>query len=112
LGVAEDDLLAPARQNDRAVWAEAKKRMAAVFATRTRAEWEAVFEGSDACFSPVLSPTEVTTHPHTVARGVTVNVNGVTQAQSAPRFSRTVAGAGVPCHPGENTVDEILAGWN
>ena len=112
LGVADDELLAPARQNDRTVWAEAKKRMAAVFATRTRAEWEAVFEGSDACFSPVLSPTEVTTHPHTVARGVTVNVNGVTQAQSAPRFSRTVAGAGVPCHPGENSVDEILAGWN
>lgn len=112
LGVADDELLAPARQNDRTVWAEAKKRMATVFATRTRAEWEAVFEGSDACFSPVLSPTEVTTHPHTVARGVTVNVNGVTQAQSAPRFSRTVAGAGLPCHPGENTVDEILAGWN
>ena len=86
-------------------------RVAAVFATRTRAEWEAVFEGSDACFSPVLSPSEVTTHPHTVARGVTVDVNGVTQAQSAPRFSRTAAGAGLPEHPGQHSVDEVLAGW-
>jgi len=112
LGVADDELLTPARQNERTVWVEAKKRMAQVFGTRTRAEWEVVFEGSDACFSPVLSPSEVTTHPHTAARGVTVNVNGVTQAQSAPRFSRSEAGAGVPCHPGENSVDEILAGWN
>jgi alpha-methylacyl-CoA racemase len=111
LGVVDDELLAPARQNDRSVWADAKKRMAEVFATRTRAEWESVFEGSDACFSPVLSPSEVTAHPHTVARGITVNVNGVTQAQSAPRFSRSVAEAGVPCHPGQHSVDDVMSDW-
>jgi alpha-methylacyl-CoA racemase len=111
LGVVEDELLTPARQNDRQVWAAAKVRMAEIFATRSREEWETVFEGSDACFAPVLAPGEVATHPHTKERGTTVEINGVLQAQAAPRFSRTAAEAGSPCHPGQHQVDEILSTW-
>lgn len=111
LGVVDDEILTPARQNDRQNWPVAKERMAAVFATRSRREWEAIFDGSDACFAPVLAPGEVSDHPHTAARGTTVEINGVLQAQAAPRFSRTAATAGVPCHPGQHQVDEILYGW-
>jgi len=112
LGVVDDDVLAAARQNDRSVWAEGKKRLAAVFGSRTRAEWETVFEGSDACFAPVLAPEEVVTHPHTAARGVTVEVNGSVQAQIAPRFSRTVASAREPGHPGAHELGEVIAEWS
>ena len=112
LGVSDDEFLAPSRQNDRAVWAEGKKRLATVFGSRTRAEWETVFEGSDACFAPVLAPHEVVTHPHTAARGVTVDVNGSTQAQIAPRFSRSVASAREPGHPGAHDVGAIIAEWS
>lgn len=112
LNVAEDELLNPSRQNDRSVWPAAKVRMAEIFATRTRADWEKIFDGSEACFAPVLSPEEVPDHPHTKQRGTTVKINGVLQAQAAPRFSRTPAAAGTPCHPGQNQLDEILETWS
>jgi alpha-methylacyl-CoA racemase len=111
LGVTDDEILSASRQNDRSVWAEGKRRFAAIFATRTRAEWETVFDGSDACFAPVLAPHEVVTHPHTAARGVTVDVNGSVQAQIAPRFSRTAASAREPGHPGAIDIGEIIAEW-
>ena len=50
--------------------------------------------------------------PHyTAARGTVVTINGVVQAQAAPRFSRTEAKAGVPCHSGQHSVDEVLSSW-
>ena len=110
--MSDDETLAPHRQNERALWPLAKQRMAEVFATRTRAEWEGVFEGSDACFAPVLEPGEVAHHPHTRERSTTVEINGVLQAQAAPRFSRTPASAGVPCHPGQHDVDDVLHSWS
>ena len=112
LGVAQDALLSADKQNDRTLWVAAKVRMAQVFAERTRQQWEDIFEGSDACFAPVLSPSEVASHPHTAARGTVVTINGVVQAQAAPRFSRTAANAGVPCHSGEHSVDDIMSSWS
>lgn len=61
----------------------------AAFRQKTRAEWEAVFEGTDACVTPVLSLSEVPKHPHNQARGTFAEVNGVVQPAVAPRFSRT-----------------------
>ncbi|WP_278361751.1 CaiB/BaiF CoA transferase family protein [Stutzerimonas kunmingensis] len=58
-------------------------------ATRTRAEWCALLEGSDACFAPVLDLEEAAQHPHLRQRGVYQEVEGVLQAAPAPRFSRT-----------------------
>jgi hypothetical protein len=46
------------------------------------------------------------------ARGTTTTINGVLQAQPAPRFSRTSASAGEPCHPGAHSVDEVIASWS
>lgn len=112
LGVVDDELLGVASQNDRANWMAAKERMAAIFAGRTRREWEEVFAESDACVAPVLEPTEVASHPHTAHRAVTVEINGVLQAQAAPRFSRSPAVAGVPSHPGEHRLDDVLASWS
>ncbi len=78
------------KQHDRAGWPVLKKRFTEIFRSKTRAEWEKVFEGSDACFAPVLSIAEVTSHPHNIARGTFVTREGVNQPAPAPRFSRTV----------------------
>jgi alpha-methylacyl-CoA racemase len=98
-------------QNDRRGWQQLRERLAEVFATRSRDEWCAVFEGSDACFAPVLDPTEAVTHPHNVARGVYTQVDGVTQPQPVPRFSRTASALrNAPPAPGSDTA-QVLADW-
>jgi alpha-methylacyl-CoA racemase len=76
-------------QGDRARWPELKEKVAAVIVTRTRAEWMAALEGTDACAAPVMSLAEAPQHPHNVARGSFVEVDGVTQPAPAPRFSKT-----------------------
>jgi len=98
-------------QMDRASWPEAKDALAKVFRTKTRAEWCALLEGSDACFAPVLSMSEARRHPHNVARGAFVDVAGVAQPRPAPRFSRTDSEVSrPPARPGEHT-DEALRDW-
>jgi len=47
---------------------EIAARLAEIFATKTRAEWVAIFADSDACFEPVLTFSEVRAHPHWQAR--------------------------------------------
>lgn len=79
-------------QNDRDNWVERSELYAEVFATRTQAEWSAVFEGTDACVGPVLSMTEAADHPHMADRKTLVDVDGVLQAAVAPRFSRSDTG--------------------
>ena len=69
-------------QMDRARWPEAKARLAERFRTRTRDEWCALLEGSDACFAPVLSMEEAPDHPHNRARGAFVDVDGVRAARA------------------------------
>jgi alpha-methylacyl-CoA racemase len=78
-----------ARQHDRTLWPSLKERLASVFATKTRAEWCALFEGSDACVAPVLSLAEAPNDPHNAARKTFVNSGGVMQPRPAPRYSAT-----------------------
>ncbi|RYY94726.1 MAG: CoA transferase [Comamonadaceae bacterium] len=78
-----------AGQMDRSRWPLMKLRLADVFRTRTRAEWCALLEGSDACFAPVLDWDEAPVHPHNQARGTFVTLDGVVQPAPAPRFSGT-----------------------
>jgi alpha-methylacyl-CoA racemase len=86
LGLAGEKLPA---QNDRAGWLVLRRRFAAAFRERTRDEWCAVFEGSDACVAPVLAFSEARAHPHSTAREGYVEVGGVPQPAPAPRFQRT-----------------------
>ncbi|GII79914.1 CoA transferase [Sphaerisporangium rufum] len=73
-------------RDDRANWPEIRERLAAAFRSRTRAEWEQIFEGSDACVSPVLGMDEAARHPHNAARGTFTEVAGVVQPVPAPRL--------------------------
>jgi alpha-methylacyl-CoA racemase len=99
------------RQADRSQWAATKDKIAAVFRTKTRDEWCAILEGSDACFAPVLSMDEAPEHPHNRLRETFIEVGGVVQPAPAPRFSQTPAGVSrPPAHAGQHT-DEVLGDW-
>jgi alpha-methylacyl-CoA racemase len=98
-------------QHDRAAWPELKQRLADVFRTRTREEWTALLEGSDACVAPVLTMSEAAEHRHLRARGTIVEVDGVLQPAPAPRFSRTPSDPpSAPARPGEHS-RQALVDW-
>lgn len=79
------------RQLDPAVWPALKARLAGLFKTRARADWEALFADSDACVAPVLSMEEAPHHPHNRDREAFVSLDGVVQPAPAPRFERGAA---------------------
>ena len=95
-------------QNDPTTWAERRADYAEVFRQKTRAEWEAIFDGTDGCVTPVLRWSEAIEHPHMKARGTYVEVAGVSQASPAPRFDRTPADVPAPPPaPGAQTEDVL-----
>jgi alpha-methylacyl-CoA racemase len=100
-------------QMDREHWPEAKVRLTAVFKARTRDEWCALLEGTDACFAPVLTTDEAPEHPHNKLRRTYVEVDGIVQPAPAPRFSRSVADLPIPPQPplGLDEAEPILADW-
>lgn len=98
-------------QHDEAGWPVMRARFAEAFASRTRDEWCAMAKGREVCLAPVLSLGEAPDHPHNVARGAFVEIDGVVQPGPAPRFSETPSS--VPCGPadvGEHS-REILHEW-
>jgi alpha-methylacyl-CoA racemase len=79
-------------QMDRKGWPALRKAFGEKFKQRTRDDWSKVFEGSDACFAPVLSFSEARSHPHNAARNTFTRAGKVDQPAPAPRFSRTPGG--------------------
>ncbi|MEO2113610.1 MAG: CaiB/BaiF CoA-transferase family protein [Acidimicrobiales bacterium] len=97
------------KQNDRDLWPELSEEIAAVVRMKTRDEWDAILEGSDVCYAPVLTVDEAIRHPHNVARGTFIDVGGITQPGPAPRLSRTPGEVRrPPAHAGQHT-DEVLS---
>ncbi|HJR40408.1 MAG TPA: CaiB/BaiF CoA-transferase family protein [Nocardioidaceae bacterium] len=88
-----------------------RSKLAERFRERTQAEWTAVFEGTDACCTPILPLTEAAEHPHLAARETYVARDGILQPAPAPRFSRTRATLTTgPSVPGGGSV-EALKAW-
>ena len=109
LGLTEQDLPG---QLDPAGWPVLRRRFTEVFASRSRDEWVAVFEETDACVAPVLSFAEVSSHPHIAARGTVIDLDGVPQAAPAPRFSRTSPGRPTPPPQSGADTAAVLADWD
>jgi alpha-methylacyl-CoA racemase len=86
-------------------------KLETLFKTRTRDEWCTLLEGTDACFAPVLSMAEAPQHPHNVARGSFVEVDGVVQPAPAPRFSRTPSAHPTPPEEAGADTRAVLHGW-
>jgi len=99
------------KQNDRSGWPTLRAKFTEVFASRTRDEWAKVFDGTDACTTPVLSWGEAAQHPHLVGKGTLIEVDGVTQAAPAPRFSRSVPATPTAPPSAETSLDDVLASW-
>lgn len=98
-------------RNDRANWPGLRARFAEIFAARTRAEWEELMKGRDACFAPVLSIDEAWSHPQMVARGTFVEMEGLRYPGPAPRLSATPGSLRNPApQPGADTA-AVLAEW-
>ncbi|MEU0243237.1 CaiB/BaiF CoA-transferase family protein [Streptomyces sp. NPDC006235] len=101
-----------AARKDVTRWGELREQVAARFKSRTRDEWTAVFDGTDACVAPVLSLREAPHHPHLAARGTFTDHGGITQPAPAPRFSATPTSVRTgPARPGADTAD-VARDWD
>lgn len=76
-------------QFDEKVWQRMRPIFTQRFKEKTQAQWCEVFEGSDACFSPVLEINESFEYPHNVARDLFVDIDGVRQTGPVPKFMGT-----------------------
>jgi alpha-methylacyl-CoA racemase len=83
------DAAAMPQQMDQSKWAETSARFSAIFAGKTRDEWCAVFDGTDACVAPILGLGEAGDHPHNRARRLLIADHGKPEPAPAPRLSRT-----------------------
>ena len=83
--------------------------LATRFREKSRAEWEQQLDSPGCCAAPVLGLAEAPQHPHNVARGTFIEIDGVVQPAPAPRFSRTMPPTPTgPALPGDHTL-EVLA---
>ena len=98
-------------QDDRAAWPRLRELIASAVAARPQAEWTAIFAGTDACVTPVLTFEEAARHPHNAQRGVFDRVDGVLHPSPAPRFSRTPGRP--PATPASGPVDvhRLVESW-
>jgi alpha-methylacyl-CoA racemase len=98
-------------QNDRAHWLTLQDKLETLFKTKTRDEWSALLEGTDACAAAVQTMDEAPKHPHLIARKTFVEYDGAVQPAPAPRFSRTQSQ--IQSAPMENRIDPAaaLAAW-
>jgi alpha-methylacyl-CoA racemase len=107
LGLDADKL---PHQMDRGAWADMRELFTRTFAAKTRTEWSAIFDGTDACVAPILGLDEAADHPANVARKVFVEgIAGQPMPAPAPRLSRTPGHASTKAPlPGSDT-DAVLA---
>ena len=84
IGMSADDY---GPQNDTAQHARQTEALEQKFALKTQAAWAAIFDGTDACVTPVLSYREAAAHPQMQARGALHKVDGLTHPAIAPVFS-------------------------
>jgi alpha-methylacyl-CoA racemase len=98
-------------QHDPAHWPALQAAIGNALRRQTLAHWCERLEGTDVCFAPVLTPPEAARHPHVVARGGVVQVNGVDHTAPAPRFSATPSTIGRRPDAAMCSPDEVISGW-
>jgi alpha-methylacyl-CoA racemase len=96
-------------RTDPARWPALRHRLTACFLGRTRDEWCALAEGTDACLSPVLSFAEAPNHPHNRARQTFVAHGPGHAPAPTPRFGRTKPAPPDPAPEIGQDTDAVLA---
>jgi len=91
-----------------------RSELEALVRSRTRAEWEEVLTGTDACTEPVLDLDELQDHPQHVARGVFLRDGERTQVVAGPRFAGEPPELLPPAPAQGQHTREVLveAGWS
>lgn len=94
-------------------WPECRRVLTETFLTKPRDEWAAIFEPLDACVAPVLTLAESLDHPHNVARGSFVDVDGAAMPGPGPKFSKTPGTVGtIPELGGDTAVLLAHSGYS
>ncbi len=88
-------------------WPALQARFAELFATRTRDDWAAHFEGTEACVTPVLTFAEAAAHPHNAARATLAG--DPIQPSPAPRFDGALPTTGAAS---VETLASALSRWS
>lgn len=91
-------------------WPELRRIFTERFASKTQAEWSRIFDGTDACVTPVLSFDQVSSHPHNQERASFIKDSiGEESPRPAPVLSRTPAEPCLASDPviGEHTVEVL-----
>lgn len=100
--------IAAADQYVRATWPKTRAKLAELFGSRSRAAWEAAFDGIETCVSPVLDIDQASGSVHARSRGTFVEIAGRLTPAPAPRFGGTPR----PSDPSRATdVADIVASW-
>ncbi len=105
IGLSQTDI---DRQYDRSCWPDLKDKIREMMAGKTLAEWETIFDGSDACLAPVLTMDEAATNAHNKARETHYEAEGILQAAAAPKFSRSKPGSSSAPQPAGASTEDIL----
>ena len=100
------------KQYDPSAQSEMQSALEQLFASKKRADWEAILTQVDACFAPVLSMTEAPNHPHNLARGTFVETDGVLQPAPAPRFVGTPSDTPTHGDAGMVAFAEVMEWWS
>ncbi|XP_076613416.1 alpha-methylacyl-CoA racemase [Chaetodon auriga] len=91
-------------------WPQLRRIFTERFASKTQADWSVIFDGTDACVTPVLSFEEVSSHPHNRERASFIkDSKGDESPRPAPLLSRTPAEPRLAADPiiGEHTVEVL-----
>jgi alpha-methylacyl-CoA racemase len=95
-------------QYDKTHWPMLHKLFEDTLAQKSRNEWAKVFEGTDACVTPVLNFEEAAVYPHNIERNAFYEENTVTQASPAPRFDRSTPARPKPAEKTGAEASDIL----
>ncbi|PJK20684.1 CaiB/BaiF CoA transferase family protein [Mycolicibacterium goodii] len=99
-------------QNDIARWPELREAFTKAFAAHDRAHWTKVFDGTDACATPVRSFAEVLDEPHVAERNTFYDDEGNLQPMPAPRFSRSTLPTPTPPPVSGADTEAVLRDWS
>ncbi|MBC3192988.1 CoA transferase [Pseudonocardia sp. C8] len=97
------------RREERARWPRIAARLEAIFLTRSRADWETHFAGSQACVTPVLSMREAAVHPHNVCRRTFHVAGDSIHPMPAPRFRSSPVDEPGDTRPVGSATRDVLA---
>lgn len=108
LGLSQPEQAELPPQMDQNSWPEMKAKFAGIFRSQTRQHWEAVFDGTDACVTPVLTMGETRQHPQARQRAAFFDTCGQSQPFPAPRWSATPAEPAKESPSSGEATDEVL----